>query len=1471
MKILKIIMRCVLGLVLITCLALIVLPHVSSFQYYIGSTISRLLSEKLNTEVSVGRVYLGLPDNVVIDDVLVYDQQHKKMLQSDRLTADVEIWSLIKDKKVRINSIGLYSMTVDIYKMAADGTEPQKYNFQFVADAFASEDTTHTPLDLKIKDVTIRRGNIHYADLQNKILLEDLNTKIALNSLTDDNLSVRICKLETILQQAHQPTKTHPIDRLRVNLAQGKLITPTAIKRLDIENLSANIDVSFAKKKYGVSAFNLRLDQSDINIDTIGYDVISKQFMAEVKKSIVSLRDFYSVLPALKNIDKKVILTANVKGDDDELVIDTLDLLATDNSIRIAANGNLSRFKNADANIGNFAVKSEVVASLSKIVELPEVVRRLGDIGYSGNLKTSDKMFAAKGKLTSSLGDVVVDGTLIGKNAKGVLKTDGLDLAKLLANNSLGKIAGDIRISKNEVKGKISRFDYQGYTFNNIGIDVKGNTTSLSALTSDIELQAIVDDANGKITANGTWSKAEGLSAEIDAENVNLHGMHLIKSYPNTTFSTRLTADMNEVNIDKFIGQINAEDFVMTSPTTELHVDKIDLVADTIGGERRVAFTSDLVEVGLQGDFCFADVPADFTHAIQLRIPSMPGLPKIDYRNKHKYSLDVKLLNPEALSQIVQLPIKIAGQTTIHGNIDGYADKMNINMMLPSFEYKGEAYHDCVMNLDTPNDTMLCSMHLKKPISSSQQYDFNIDVAALNDRLSTVVSWNNPKSGKFNGRINAGTTFFLDDNKKSALRVNIQPSELVFNDTVWSVAPAKVEYAGNKLVAEDLEIRHGDQFLNIDGTASNSSDDSLVVSLHDMNIEYILDAVDFHSVDFCGLASGKATIKAAFGIPIAYADLNCRKFQFEYGDLGTIAIKAEWNREEKQIDINAYSSDEADGHVSVNGYISPSKDYIDLKLVPDNTNMAFLQYFVDNVMDSTVGRCSGNLQLVGPLSSIQLIGAVSANAKFHVHVLGTDYEVRGDTVYFVPDDILFKNVKAYDKYNNSVVVNGGLHHKSLTRMTFDIDFDTDKILAYDFDDFYGESFYGTVFAKGNVQMHGISGSVEINADVTPLKGSTFTYNAVVQNYLNTQKFITFRDKKWINENGSAGSPQAQEDDSEDRIRSNLYCNFTLNVDENSQIRVLMDTRSNDYITLYGNGTIKANYYNKGKFGLYGTYNVSRGDYSLTLQNILKKNFQFQNGGSIVFGGDPYDAIINLQALYTVNNVSLSDLALGTNFTDNTIRVNCLMNITGQPKQPKVNFDLDLPTVNSDEKQMIRSIINSEEDMNQQVVYLLGIGRFYTRGVNNADQNASRSQTTLAMQSLLSGTISSQLNTMLSQVLKTNNWNFGANISTGTEGWENAQYEGMVSGRMFNNRLLFNGQFGYRDNINTAQTNFIGDFDLQYMLTQSGNLSVKAYNQTNERYFTKSALNTQGLGLLIKKEFSSFGELFGKKRKRKTDK
>ena len=173
-------------------------------------------------------------------------------------------------------------------------------------------------------------------------------------------------------------------------------------------------------------------------------------------------------------------------------------------------------------------------------------------------------------------------------------------------------------------------------------------------------------------------------------------------------------------------------------------------------------------------------------------------------------------------------------------------------------------------------------------------------------------------------------------------------------------------------------------------------------------------------------------------------------------------------------------------------------------------------------------------------------------------------------------------------------------------------------------------------------------------------------------------------------------------------------------------------------------------------------------------------------------------------------------------------------------------------------------------MKQQVIYLLGFGRFMPQTNNNeAYQDPDKlSQTTQAMQGLLSGTISTQINNLLSSAINNNNWNFGANISTGDEGWHNAEYEGLLNGRLLNNRLIINGQFGYRDNVKTANSSFIGDFDVRYMLVPNGNLALRVYNQTNDRYFTKSSLNTQGIGIIIKKDFTNLGDLFGRKKKKK---
>jgi hypothetical protein len=100
------------------------------------------------------------------------------------------------------------------------------------------------------------------------------------------------------------------------------------------------------------------------------------------------------------------------------------------------------------------------------------------------------------------------------------------------------------------------------------------------------------------------------------------------------------------------------------------------------------------------------------------------------------------------------------------------------------------------------------------------------------------------------------------------------------------------------------------------------------------------------------------------------------------------------------------------------------------------------------------------------------------------------------------------------------------------------------------------------------------------------------------------------------------------------------------------------------------------------------------------------------------------------------------------------------------------------------------------------------------------------------------------------------------------GWSDIEVEGLLSGRLLNNRLLINGNFGYRERPQYGAANFVGDFDVQYLLTPSGGVSVKVYSETNDRYFSKSSLTTQGAGIQLKRQFSNIKDLFAIRKKKR---
>ena len=811
------------------------------------------------------------------------------------------------------------------------------------------------------------------------------------------------------------------------------------------------------------------------------------------------------------------------------------------------------------------------------------------------------------------------------------------------------------------------------------------------------------------------------------------------------------------------------------------------------------------------------------------------------------------------MKHLLGIPLEIHRPLNISGEIDDKRDKIDLWCDVPSFAYNGNKFSDTFINVESPSDTIKADIRIKKLADKGKYMALQLKAGAADNHLNTSLNFRNNAKNPLNGVINASTVFAKDENGISTAYIDVLQSRATIGNATWHIMPSTVVYSKNHLNVNGFSVRHDKQFLSINGTATKSLDDSLQITLSDIDVSYILNLVNFHSVEFLGMASGKASLAGAFsGKPKMNADLKVEDFKFENGRMGTLFANVGYDFDEGRINIDAIAQDEGGRHTDINGYVSPKHNNIDLAINANQTRAEFMESFCGSFMDNVDAYIDGQVNVVGPLNNINLVGKAVVNGSVHMTALNTTYWLRGDSVTFVPDEIKFHGDTLYDRNGNIGIMTGSVYHKHLTNLSYDLNVNAKNLLAYNTHTFDGNTFYGTAYVTGNCGIKGRSGEVVIDIDAVPEKNSILVYNAADQTAIGANDFIS-----WKKHDITANEDSIDTDDNENKIdiSTNIRLNFLINCNPNATLKLIMDEHTGDYITLNGDGVLRAAYFNKGTFDIYGNYIVDHGVYKLTIQNIIKKDFLFQKGGSISFGGDPYNAALNLKAQYILNSVSLADLNIGRSFSNNNVRVDCLMNITGNPKAPKVDFDLDMPNMSNDVKQMVYSLLNAEEEKNQQVLYLLAVGRFMAQNNNSSSgETPQYSQTSLAMQSFISGTVSQQLNNVLSNVINSSNWNFGANISTGTEGFNNAEYEGLLSGSMLNNRLLFNGQFGYRDNAN-ATTSFIGDFDIKYLLMPNGNLAINVYNKTNDRYFTRNSLNTQGLGVIMKKDFTKLSDLF----------
>jgi len=192
------------------------------------------------------------------------------------------------------------------------------------------------------------------------------------------------------------------------------------------------------------------------------------------------------------------------------------------------------------------------------------------------------------------------------------------------------------------------------------------------------------------------------------------------------------------------------------------------------------------------------------------------------------------------------------------------------------------------------------------------------------------------------------------------------------------------------------------------------------------------------------------------------------------------------------------------------------------------------------------------------------------------------------------------------------------------------------------------------------------------------------------------------------------------------------------------------------------------------------------------------------------------------------------------------------------RSPEISFDLELPGSNEELERQVKSLVNTEDMMTRQIIYLLVLNKFYTPDYANGYRGSEFS-------AVASSAISQQLSGLLNSL--TDKVQIGANIRASQDGFTNdTEMEMLLSSQLLNNRLLFNGNFGYKNNVNLNQNVFVGEFDLEYKLTKTGDIRLKAYNHANDMYqYLKQSLTTQGVGIIFKKDFTNVSDIFRRTR------
>ena len=886
----------------------------------------------------------------------------------------------------------------------------------------------------------------------------------------------------------------------------------------------------------------------------------------------------------------------------------------------------------------------------------------------------------------------------------------------------------------------------------------------------------------------------------------------------------------------------------------QIQVDSFnDFILETsLSNQKRIIRTinSDIMNINVEGEFQLSKLNSLFSNAIAEAFPFVTKK-KIDKTQELVYDISVQTAHLNAVfpNLVIDKKAIFRGVLSTKDNVS----KMTLN--IPKISFKDFNAENIALHLDNQNPLFNTFMSVGNIKSDAYEIsEFNTLGVKIDDTLNfrTEFFGRNDKNDVYQLNFALG----VDASKSEIL---LKPSTIQLERNIWSINPGfdkqhliSYDIASQTVVLNFLEARSGDERIEMKGNYFSSENFGLSLNVDSVSLTNLpLSSEDF---DFKGAMDLNLDIQRSPSDNTLKFNGSIDDFVLNDLEMGSLRFFTLGNTQLNSYEINLLLSHRGNTTMSAEGNILgfDQSPRLDLDFNFDDFDLSFLTPVGAGDVDDIRGKVSGIINLWGPIDAPKHNGQLILNeGGIGVPDINTDYKIsNGTKVTLVDQSFNFNKTTINDtRFGTQAELEGQINHLNFSDWGFDLNISSDRILMLNIPEDEDEVFFGDGFLRGEVHLHGPSKNLTIDVVGATEEGTTIKIPWADDYGLADTSFMKFVDKKKVNKT-------LQQSNDESYSFSGLQMNFELDVNNNAEIKVVIDKESGSFLSGHGAGNILMEIDTNGKFNMWGDFITYDGIYNFKNLSVIDKKFNLKQGGTIVWEGDPLGAQMDLEAVYQVPGGANPAILLDNPNFNRKIPTEVLIRLQGNLLKPDDPiFEIDFPNTSAVVTSEINYRLADPQISQLQAISLLSQGIFINevslsvQGItNNLYEKASDIFSNLMGDD--EGKLQVGLNYLQgdkSRVLDINSEDrLGLTLST-----------------QITDKILINGKIGVPVG-GIEETLIVGDLQIDFILNEEGSLKAKVFNKENEfRYIGDELGYTQGVGLSYQVDFETFRELINK--------